>query len=109
MKFSVWAFFSLAFSTSSRMRLTVEAPKSLVVRTRKTPVMLMQPEITSPPSSTWRGHGLAGEGRGVELRGAVDDDAVDGHAFARLDYDDVADGHLVGSTCTSAPSRSMLA
>ena len=51
MKFSVRAFFSLAFSTSSRMRLTVDVPKSLVVRMRRTPVMLMQPEMTSLPTS----------------------------------------------------------
>ena len=55
MKFSVRAFFSLAFSTSSRMRLTVDSPKGLVVRTRSTPVMLMQPEMTSSPASAWRG------------------------------------------------------
>ena len=55
MKFSVRAFFSLAFSTSSRMRLTVDSPKGLVVRTRRRPVMLMQPEMTSSPASTWRG------------------------------------------------------
>ena len=55
MKFSVFAFFSLAFSTSSRMRLTVDSPKGLVVRTCRRPVMLMQPETTSAPVSTWRG------------------------------------------------------
>ena len=55
MKFSVRAFFSLAFSTSSRMRLTVDSPKGFVVRTWMRPVMLMQPEMTSAPASTWRG------------------------------------------------------
>ena len=55
MKFSVLAFFSLAFSTSSRMRLTVDSPNGLVVRTLMRPVMLMQPDTTSAPTSTWRG------------------------------------------------------
>ena len=40
-------------------------------------------------------HGLAGKGGGVELRGAVDHDAVDRHALAGLDHDDVADLHLI--------------
>ena len=39
--------------------------------------------------------GLAGEGGGVELRGAIDDYAVDGHALAGLDHDLVAHGDLV--------------
>ena len=55
MKFSVRAFFSDAFSTSSRMRDTVESENGLVTRTVSAPVRLMQPEATSPPSSTWRG------------------------------------------------------
>ena len=55
MKFSVRAFFSEAFSTSSRMRLTVDSPKGLVVFTRSRPVMLMQPEMIWLPASTWRG------------------------------------------------------
>ena len=41
--------------------------------------------------------GLAGEGGGVQLRGALEDDAVDGHALAGLDHDDVAHGNLVGA------------
>ena len=42
------------------------------------------------------GHGLAGEGGGVELRGSFDHDTVYGHAFAGLDHDDIADSHFVG-------------
>ena len=55
MKFSVRAFFSEAFSTSSRMRLTVDSPKGFVVRMVSTPVKFTQPENTSAPSSTTRG------------------------------------------------------
>ena len=55
MKFSVLAFFSAAFSTSSRMRLTVDSPKGLVARTVMRPVMLTQPEMISSPSRTSRG------------------------------------------------------
>ena len=33
----------------------MDSPKGLVVRTRSTPVMLMQPEMTSSPASAWRG------------------------------------------------------
>ena len=55
MKFSVRAFFSLAFSTSSRMRLTVDSPKGLVVLMRNSPVMFTHPLMMSLPASTWRG------------------------------------------------------
>ena len=41
------------------------------------------------------GDRLAGEGGRVELGCALDDDAVDGHALAGLDYDDGSAGHLV--------------
>ena len=43
------------FSTSSRILATVDSPNSRVVRTRSTPVMLMQPLITSSPARTSRG------------------------------------------------------
>ena len=49
MKFSVRAFFSAAFSTNSRMRLTVESSKGLVARTTSLPVRFTQPEMTSSP------------------------------------------------------------
>ena len=42
------------------------------------------------------GDRLAGEGSGVELRLALDDDAIDGHALAGLDDDDGADGDVIG-------------
>ena len=40
-------------------------------------------------------HGFAGEGCGIELCAAVEDDAVDGHALARLDHDGAADADVV--------------
>ena len=52
MKRSVRAFFSLAFSTSSRMRDTVDSAKGAFTFTRITPVMLMQPETAATPGST---------------------------------------------------------
>ena len=42
------------------------------------------------------GDRLAGEGGSVELRLAIDDDAVDGHALAGLDDDHGADGNVIG-------------
>ena len=42
-------------------------------------------------------HGLAGERRGVKLRGPLDDGAVDGHALAGLHDDDGAHGDVVGA------------
>ena len=50
MKFSVRAFLSEAFSTSSRMRLTVDWSKGLVTRTVSMPVMFTQPDTTSSPA-----------------------------------------------------------
>ena len=55
MKFSVRAFFSAAFSTNSRMRLTVESSKGFVARTVSLPVRFTQPEITSSPGRAVRG------------------------------------------------------
>ena len=55
MKFSVRAFFSAAFSTSSRMRLTVESSKGLVARTTSLAVRFTQPEMTSSPGRAVRG------------------------------------------------------
>ena len=42
------------------------------------------------------GDRLAGEGGGVELGYALDDNAVDGHALAGLDNNDGADGDVIG-------------
>ena len=41
-------------------------------------------------------NGFAGKCRSVKLTCAFDDGAVDGHAFAGLHHDDVADGHFCG-------------
>ena len=49
MKFSDFALLEEAFSTSSRMRATVDSPKRLFTRTCSTPLRLMQPLITSSP------------------------------------------------------------
>src|SRR5699024_12736068 len=43
-------FLELAFSTRSRIFDTVDSPNSFVVRTFRTPVMLMHPLIISFPS-----------------------------------------------------------
>ena len=45
----------LEFSISSKILDTVDSPKAFVVLTFKTPVMLMQPLMTSSPVITSRG------------------------------------------------------
>ena len=82
MKRSVRVFLLLAFSTSSRMRDTVDSEKGLVTRTRIRPEMLTQPEMISSPSA-------ASRGRDSPVSAAV-------LSVARLDHDDVADLNLFG-------------
>ena len=55
MKVSLTAFFSLASSTSSRMRETVDSPQGLVTRRRSVPLWLTKPLRTSSPSPAFRG------------------------------------------------------
>ena len=55
MKFSDLDLRDEEFSTSSRIRETVDSPNALVVRTFRTPLRLMQPLMTSLPGSTERG------------------------------------------------------
>ena len=55
MKFSLVDFFSLAFSTRSRIFETVDSPLSRVTFTRRRPVWLTQPLMISSPSRTSRG------------------------------------------------------
>ena len=55
MKFSLVDFFSLAFSTRSRILDTVDSSQGRVTRMRRTPVWLTQPLMTSSPTPTSRG------------------------------------------------------
>ena len=55
MKASLRLFRLEAFSTRSRILLTVLSPNSFVVRMRSTPDMLMQPLTISSPARTSRG------------------------------------------------------
>ena len=55
MKFSARAFLLPAFSTRSRILETVDSPNAFVTRTRKSPLWLTQPLMTSSPSPTSRG------------------------------------------------------
>ena len=51
--------------------------------------------MTASPGPTSTGTRLAGEQRGVDGRGALDDDAVGGDLLAGADDEAVADGELV--------------
>ena len=55
MNFSCSALFVSLFSTRLRILATVESPYSLVTQISSKPVWLMDPEITSSPSSTSTG------------------------------------------------------
>src|SRR5699024_8141755 len=55
MKFSVFAFFSAALSTSSSILAAVDSPNSFSVLIFKTPSRLMQPLIAELPAYTLRG------------------------------------------------------
>ena len=55
MKFSARAFLALEFSIRFSILATVDSPKALVTCTRRAPLWLMQPLITSSPGSTSRG------------------------------------------------------
>ena len=57
MKFSMRVFFSLALSTSCRMRATVESSYAFVVFTRSAVSPFTQPLITASPGLTSRGTG----------------------------------------------------
>ncbi len=55
MKFSVGAFWLLAFCIRSRIFETVDSPKTFVTSTVRSPLLFMEPDSTSLPSSTSRG------------------------------------------------------
>ncbi len=55
MNCSVLAFFAEAFSTSSRIFVTVDSPKGFVTLTSISPLRLTQPLITSSPSASRAG------------------------------------------------------
>ena len=99
----------LEFSISSKILDTVDSPKAFVVLTFKTPVMLMQPLMTSSPVITSRG-------RLSPVSAAVL--SVDAPSTISPSIGIFSPGWTVmtvptatssGSTCSSLPSRSMLA
>ena len=109
MKFSVRAFFSLAFSTSSRMRLTVDWPNGFVVRMRSTPVMLMQPETAVSPASAWRGIDspvIAAVSRRDDPCSITPSIGTRSPGLTTMTSPTATSS---GSTCTGSPSRSMVA
>ena len=55
MKLSERDLWPLEFSISSRILETVDSPNAFVVRTFRTPVILMQPLMISSPALTSRG------------------------------------------------------
>ena len=67
MKFSERDLWLLEFSINSRIFDTVDSPKAFVVLTLRTPVMLMQPLMTSSPVITVQ------PGEKVPIDGVVED------------------------------------
>ena len=99
----------LEFSTSSRILDTVDSPKALVVRIFSTPVMLMQPLMTSSPSRASRGR--LSPVRALVFR--VELPSVTTPSMGTFSPGcttmTVPMATSSGSTCTSWPSCSMLA
>ena len=109
MKFSERDLWLLEFSINSRIFDTVDSPKAFVVLTLRTPVMLMQPLMTSSP-------GVTSRGRLSPVSAAVL--SADAPSTMQPSMGIFSPGCTVmtvptstssGSTCSSLPSRSMLA
>lgn len=95
-KCSALAFFSLEFSTKSRILATVDSPKGLVTRTWSRPDRLTQPLITSVPGGYVPGKGIPpGEGGGIQRAVSLGDYAIQGDPLAGLDDDGVSHRHLI--------------
>ena len=109
MKFSVLAFFSAAFSTSSRMRATVDCPYGLVTRTAMRPVRLTQPEMISSPACTSRGTDSPVRAAVSSWLAPETTTPSSGTRSPGLTMISSPATTSYGSTCTSCSSRSTLA
>ena len=96
MKFSARAFLLPAFSTRSRILETVDSPNAFVTRTRNRPALVDAAADDVVALAHVAGQALARQRRGVQRRAPFQHHAVQRHALAGLDHDDVAHGHLVG-------------
>ena len=96
---STLAFLVLAFSTRSRILDTVDSSQGLLTLTRSSPDWFTQPLITASPTPTSRGdvpgHGLAGEGGGVQGGSALQHLAVQGDPLAGADHHHGAHLHVL--------------
>ena len=72
----------------------VSAPTRVASTTSRPPALTVAP-VTGVAGTDLDGHGLTGEQRRVDGRGAVDDGPVGGHLLARAHDEAVADGELV--------------
>ncbi len=88
------AFWPCAFSTSSMSLASVDSVASLVTRMSRPPCSLSVPAKSGSPGFLLDGQRFAGDGSLVHAADALDDDAVDGNAFAGADDDAVADDEL---------------
>jgi hypothetical protein len=78
---------------SSTMRMICEStvlPPTAVARNAKAPFWLTVPPTTALPRRLGDRDRLAGDHRFVDIARALDDLAIDGHALARADLDDIA-------------------
>ncbi len=91
------------------MRETVDCSKGLVTFTVSRPVMFTQPEITSAPSSTWRGTDSpvsAAVSSWLEPETTMPSSGTRSPGFTTIwSPSEIS----YGSTFTSSPSRMMLA
>ena len=99
----------LEFSTSSRILDTVDSPNTLVVRIFRTPVMLMQPLMTSSPS--WASRGRLSPVRALVFRVELPSATMPSRGIFSPGCTTmtVPMDTSSGSTCTSCPSCSILA
>ena len=95
MKFSVCAFFSLAVLDQLEDAAHRGGAEGLGGTNAKDAGHVDAPGDDLAAHLDVARDGLTGERRGIELRGAVDHDPIDRHAFTRFDHDDVADLHFI--------------
>ena len=99
----------LAFSTRSRILDTVDSPNSLVVRIFSTPLMSMQPLMISSPSFTSRGRLSPVRALVFRLALPLTTTPSRGTFSPGCTTMMLPTATSSGSTCSSWPSRSMLA
>ena len=109
MKASERDFLEVAFSTMSRILETVDSPNSFVVRSRRSPLRLMQPLMTSSSARTSRG--MLSPVRALVSRVLTPSITTPSMGIFSPGRTTITEPTSTssGSTCSSSPSRSMLA